>query len=162
MSHDRNSESSFLSYSYTLFCQNCVYSYVQSSLTYHSWANVPKNQLNFSVPSNTKVYIHTWARGATRWLLWRSVLIFSFPHWEFTLPIAWLFSHCDIYLRFLFFFFFFSFFLFFFFFWAIPVACESSLGQGSNLRHSNNPSCCNDNARSLSHCTTRELPSCSF
>ena len=29
--------------------------------------------------------------------------------------------------------------------------------QGSNLCHSNHPSCCIDNARSLTHCATREL-----
>ena len=53
--------------------------------------------------------------------------------------------------------------LFFFFFsssfghtysmWAFP-------GQGSNLCHSNDPSCCNDNAGSLTCCATREVPLC--
>ena len=32
------------------------------------------------------------------------------------------------------------------------------LGQGLNLSHSSNLSCCSDNARSLTCCTTRELP----
>ena len=32
------------------------------------------------------------------------------------------------------------------------------LGQGSNPHHSSNPSRCNDNARSLTHCTKREFP----
>ena len=36
------------------------------------------------------------------------------------------------------------------------------LGQGSNLCHSSNLSCCSDNARSLTHCTTRELPKGTF
>ena len=31
-------------------------------------------------------------------------------------------------------------------------------GQGLNPRHSSNPSLCNDNARSLTHCIRRELP----
>ena len=30
-------------------------------------------------------------------------------------------------------------------------------GQGSNPCHSNDPSSCSDNARSLTHCATREL-----
>ena len=31
------------------------------------------------------------------------------------------------------------------------------LGQGSNPNHSRNPSCCSDNTRFLTCCTTREL-----
>ena len=37
----------------------------------------------------------------------------------------------------------------FFFFLAVPMACESSLGQGSKLLHSSDPSHSSDNARSL-------------
>ena len=32
------------------------------------------------------------------------------------------------------------------------------LDQGLNPHHSSDSSCCNDNARSLTHCATRELP----
>ena len=36
------------------------------------------------------------------------------------------------------------------------------LGQGSNLCHSSDPSCCSDTTRSLPHCATRELLPHSF
>ena len=45
--------------------------------------------------------------------------------------------------------------LFFFFFWLCP---QKFPGQGSNLCHSSDPSQCSDNARSLTHWATRELP----
>ena len=54
-------------------------------------------------------------------------------------------------------------FLFFtYFFLAAPAAYESSRGQGLNLHHSSDSSCCSDNARSLTHCATRELLKHSF
>ena len=46
--------------------------------------------------------------------------------------------------------------LFFFFSWQLLWHAEV-LGQGSNLCHSYNPSCCSGNARSLTCCTTGEL-----
>ena len=46
------------------------------------------------------------------------------------------------------------------FFFFSSSACEKwiFLGQESNLYHSSNPSYCSDNAGSLTHCATRELP----
>jgi len=46
-----------------------------------------------------------------------------------------------------------------FFFLATAKACGSwkFLGQGLNPCHSKQLSCCSDNARSLTHCATREL-----
>ena len=45
--------------------------------------------------------------------------------------------------------------IFFFFFWPGPWHVE--VGQGSNSHHSSDPSCCSDNARSLTCYATREL-----
>ena len=36
------------------------------------------------------------------------------------------------------------------------LALWKFLGQGSNLYHNSNPGCCRDNARSLTHCATKE------
>ena len=64
---------------------------------------------------------------------------------------------CSINLTACFLFVWFLFFGFWYFFghahgiWKIP-------GQGSKLHHSSNPSCCSDNAGSLTHWATRELP----
>ena len=44
---------------------------------------------------------------------------------------------------------------FFFFFSAVPTACRHSQAREN---HSSSPSHCNDNAGSLTCCTTRELP----
>ena len=40
----------------------------------------------------------------------------------------------------------------------MPTAYESSPGQGRDLHHGSDLSCCSDNAGSLAHRTTRELP----
>ena len=40
----------------------------------------------------------------------------------------------------------------------MSMSCGSSWSQDSNPCHSSNPSCCNDNARSLTHCPTEESP----
>lgn len=40
----------------------------------------------------------------------------------------------------------------------MPAACGSSQVKDPNLCHSSNPSWCSDDARSLTCCTTRELP----
>ena len=40
---------------------------------------------------------------------------------------------------------------------VVPAACRRSLGQGSNLYHSSDPSRCSDSAGPLTGCTTREL-----
>ena len=53
-------------------------------------------------------------------------------------------------------------FLFFFFFFeggCHDLSIWRFLGQGSDSCHSNNQSPCRDNARSLTHCSTREIPS---
>ena len=57
-----------------------------------------------------------------------------------------------------------SFFLKFFFlfsFW-LHHGTWTSLGQGSNSRHSSDLSRCSDNTRSLTHCTTKEFLSSLF
>ena len=45
---------------------------------------------------------------------------------------------------------------FYFLFGSIP-AMGKFPSQGLNLHHSSDPSCCSDNARSLTHCAMREL-----
>ena len=53
-----------------------------------------------------------------------------------------------------------SFFFFFFFFWGRghTWVMRKFPGQESNPHRSSNPSCYSDNARSLTHCPTWELP----
>ena len=46
----------------------------------------------------------------------------------------------------------------FFFFFGPAHNMWNFPGQGLNLHHSNNPSHCSDSSRSLTHCTTGELP----
>ena len=46
---------------------------------------------------------------------------------------------------------------FFFFFLGCARSMWKFPGQGSNLSHRSNPSCCSDNARSSTSCTTRKL-----
>ena len=58
---------------------------------------------------------------------------------------------CSIYQYFVSSFFFFSFYL-----WPC-LSIRKFLGQGSNLCHSSNQSCCSDNAGSLTCCATKEL-----
>ena len=43
------------------------------------------------------------------------------------------------------------------FFFGCTHSIWKFLGQGSNLRHTSDLSCCNDNTRSLTHCATREF-----
>ena len=50
-----------------------------------------------------------------------------------------------------------SFLSFFFFFFGHTCGMWKFLGQGSNLCHNSNPSCCIDNTRSLTHCTKKEF-----
>lgn len=45
-----------------------------------------------------------------------------------------------------------------FIFLATPMPCGSSPDQGSNLPYSSDPSCCRDDARSLTLSATREVP----
>ena len=45
----------------------------------------------------------------------------------------------------------------YFCFFAVPMACESSLGQGSNPRHSSNQNHRSDNTGTLTYWTNREL-----
>ena len=45
----------------------------------------------------------------------------------------------------------------FLFIFGCAHGMQKFLSQGSNPRHSSGPSLCNDNARSLTHCTAREL-----
>ena len=47
--------------------------------------------------------------------------------------------------------------LFFFFFFGLACGMWKFLGQGLNLCHSSDLSCCSNNGRSLTHCTSREL-----
>ena len=46
---------------------------------------------------------------------------------------------------------------FFFFFFYCAHGMWTFPGQGLDLRHSSDPSCCSDTTRSLTHCATREL-----
>ena len=48
----------------------------------------------------------------------------------------------------------------YFFFAVVPASCGSSLGWGSNPRHSSHPRHSCDSAGSLTHCPTTELPQC--
>ena len=45
-----------------------------------------------------------------------------------------------------------------FFFFFLTYSLENFPGQGLNPHHRSDPSRCSDNAGSLTHCTTRELP----
>ena len=47
--------------------------------------------------------------------------------------------------------------VFFFFFFGLACGMWKFLGQGLNLCHSSDLSCCSNNGRSLTHCTSREL-----